>query len=664
MKKVSIILPTYNGENFIYDSIKSVLNQTYSNWELIIVNDCSTDETLKIVNEFAQFDKRIKVINNKENKKLPASLNVGFSNATGDYYTWTSDDNMYKPHAIEKMVEYLNNNPDCDLISFNMDFIDEQGNFVKEFTDILPERTPLQLAQCCNIGACFMYRKEIAQKAGNYDETMFCAEDYEYWCKIALKGNIHYKNENYYQYRYNSSSLSATKKEVTDRKTLIIREKYTPLILDKYCKTQEEKIIILLNSFITEKNTLWLNLANSINPELTKKMTRKYKILSFLKKIFSITKTTNKKIIKIFGIKITRPLKEKDTNKDDKSFINHKIRKNSVLIVEPNPYHGEILPSFVKYFQTLGFNVDLFLRHENMKDLPFLNTEGLNIFEGCAVHLKNLLKLNKIKQYEYVFFSSSAYWERNRYFNSYLKYLKFIPKAKHGLLMVEHNIVPYLRKYKEEKFLKQKRLFSCSGLQNVPILSPCYYGDFEITNKNNLINFIAAGSMNSDSKNLKILMQAVQMLDNKGINNFKITLCGEGNFSIPLKARKYFDYQGRVTFDKLYQNMQKSDYILFLLDDKEPLHDRYKNGTTTGALNLSLGFKKPAILNEIFAKAYGLSNNCAIVYPENELYEAMKHAIELSQDEYSKMQNNLKAHADSIYAQSLENLEKAVKRNK
>ena len=109
-KKVSIILPVYDGQKHITNAINSILNQTYSNWELIIVNDCSTDNTLQIAEKFAQTDSRIKVYSNERNLKLPMTLNAGFRHATGDYFTWTSDDNMFKPEAIEVLVDYLEKN--------------------------------------------------------------------------------------------------------------------------------------------------------------------------------------------------------------------------------------------------------------------------------------------------------------------------------------------------------------------------------------------------------------------------------------------------------------------------------------------------------------------------------------------------------------------------
>ena len=145
MPKVSIIIPTYNGEKYIKESIESVLNQTYNDWELIIVNDSSTDNTLSILKDYEQKDGRIKVITNKTNLKLPASLNVGFSYASGEYYTWTSDDNMYKSDAIEKMVNYLDSNQSCDLVSFNFDFITEDGVFIKQYKKNTAKRCMLQL---------------------------------------------------------------------------------------------------------------------------------------------------------------------------------------------------------------------------------------------------------------------------------------------------------------------------------------------------------------------------------------------------------------------------------------------------------------------------------------------------------------------------------------
>ena len=105
---VSIILPVYNGERYLKQSIESCLNQTYKNIELIIVNDCSTDSTSLIIDEYLLKDNRVRVIDNHINKKLPASLNIGHSQIRGAYVSWTSDDNHYNENAIEVMLIVCN----------------------------------------------------------------------------------------------------------------------------------------------------------------------------------------------------------------------------------------------------------------------------------------------------------------------------------------------------------------------------------------------------------------------------------------------------------------------------------------------------------------------------------------------------------------------------
>ena len=114
--KVSIIMPVYNGEKYLEEAIQSILLQTFQDWELWLVNDCSTDSSLKIMEKYAGENDKIQIITNSENYQLPRSLNIGFRHARGTYLTWTSDDNFYQPDAVEVMVRELENHPDCGLV--------------------------------------------------------------------------------------------------------------------------------------------------------------------------------------------------------------------------------------------------------------------------------------------------------------------------------------------------------------------------------------------------------------------------------------------------------------------------------------------------------------------------------------------------------------------
>ena len=214
MKKVSIVLPTFNGSRFIKESIESVLSQTYTNLELIIVNDSSTDNTYDICRNYLLKDSRIKLISNKTNLKLPASLNKGFSIATGEYLTWTSDDNMYKKNAIEVMVNYLEKNIETDMVSCNADYIDEEENIIGTSKESLTWRKTFAMAFLGNITACFLYRKRVLDSVGTYNIKTFLVEDYDYWCRIAINGKIDYIDDSLYYYRFHENSLTTNNSKV------------------------------------------------------------------------------------------------------------------------------------------------------------------------------------------------------------------------------------------------------------------------------------------------------------------------------------------------------------------------------------------------------------------------------------------------------------------
>jgi len=210
MPKVSIVLPSYNGERFIRASIDSVLRQTFQDWELIIVDDCSKDSTGKIAEQSAEKDPRIKVIHNEVNKKLPESLNVGFRAASGEYLTWTSDDNLYLPDAIKEMVAFLDAHDAYPMVCADMVVIDEKDQFIKHW----PAYDPIGMY--CNdfIGACFMYRREVLHTVGEYDPLYFCIEDYEYWMRILKHyGYIGHIPKLLYRYREHGASLTVTKSD-------------------------------------------------------------------------------------------------------------------------------------------------------------------------------------------------------------------------------------------------------------------------------------------------------------------------------------------------------------------------------------------------------------------------------------------------------------------
>lgn len=222
--EVSIVLPCYNGAKMIGEAIESVIAQTYQDWELIIVNDCSTDNTLEVAQTYAARDKRIRVFSNEKNSKLPATLNHGFREAKGEYWTWTSDDNLLLPTMLEELSNYLDEHPEVGFVTSDFANIDVDGNIISYdvLLDNIQDRMPLNN---CG-GASFMYRSSIAKKIGEYREDLFLVEDYEYWLRLCFYTKLAHYPKVLYHYRVHEKSLTATRKSQIAERLIQLRLEY------------------------------------------------------------------------------------------------------------------------------------------------------------------------------------------------------------------------------------------------------------------------------------------------------------------------------------------------------------------------------------------------------------------------------------------------------
>lgn len=215
---ISVVLPTYNGEKYIEASVRSVLKQTYTDFELIIVDDCSTDKTKEIIQILAEEDARIKIIHNKVNQKLPRSLNIGFENAKGLYYTWTSDDNLYHVDAFEKMMAKFEDNKEIDIVYALYNLIDDDGNKTGEVT--VEQCKVENMYNHDPIGACFLYKSHVHEKLEGYDVTKFLIEDYDFWLRAYRYFKYQLIPEKLYDYRVHGTSLTSNNSQQIEMATV------------------------------------------------------------------------------------------------------------------------------------------------------------------------------------------------------------------------------------------------------------------------------------------------------------------------------------------------------------------------------------------------------------------------------------------------------------
>ncbi|MFA5864849.1 MAG: glycosyltransferase [Phycisphaerae bacterium] len=211
---VSIVLPTFNGERFLEQAIRSCLDQAYRPIEVIVVDDASTDSTARIVDRMAKEDSRVQIIRHERNRKLPAALNTGFASVKGEFLTWHSDDNYYLPNAIAEMVNFLRTQPDVDVIYTDYTVLDEEGNRIRK----QKARNFEELAHKNCIGPCFLYRRRVQERVGEYSENYFLAEDYDFWLRASVQCKMVPMHQDLYCYRDHKKSLTQVHSDGRGRK--------------------------------------------------------------------------------------------------------------------------------------------------------------------------------------------------------------------------------------------------------------------------------------------------------------------------------------------------------------------------------------------------------------------------------------------------------------
>lgn len=207
---VSVILPLYNAEKFIKLAVDSVLNQTYKNFELIIINDGSTDNSYKIVSEIS--DSRILLIN-QENLGLAATLNKCLKLAKGDLIARMDADDICEPNRLELQVKCFQKNPNLVLLGGSTKYIDENGKLIAQsFPIVGSNNIKYFLLNKGNVIAhpTVMFKKEAVLKAGGYCEKIGqYFEDHDLWVSMMKFGEFNNIEIPLLQYRLTSGSISA-----------------------------------------------------------------------------------------------------------------------------------------------------------------------------------------------------------------------------------------------------------------------------------------------------------------------------------------------------------------------------------------------------------------------------------------------------------------------
>jgi glycosyltransferase involved in cell wall biosynthesis len=219
MSKISVIMAVYNSEKYIRESVESILNQTFGDFELLAIFDSGTiDSSPAILEEYRKQDKRVKPIDMGENGGLINSLNYGIKISNGEYIARMDSDDICILDRFEKQVKYLDEHSDISILGTNIYFFDNMGHIGGGWSPInITDDTALQLAFQGAIVAnpSTMMRRSIFDVLTGYEERQKEAEDFDLWLRAARYGfKIRCLPERLVKYRLSSTSKSATAKDM------------------------------------------------------------------------------------------------------------------------------------------------------------------------------------------------------------------------------------------------------------------------------------------------------------------------------------------------------------------------------------------------------------------------------------------------------------------
>lgn len=223
---ISVVLPTRNGARHLDEAIASVVGQSHSDWELVVVDDGSTDDTPEIIARWMRRDPRIRCLRVEESRGLPAALNLGFEQTSRACLTWTSDDNGYAPTAFERLLGVLEADPSCDVVYAGAERIDDDGRFLGLWRTGEISELPLRNV----VGACFLYRRHVHEELGGYDEDLSLAEDYDFWLRASTHFGFRRIDEHPYRYREHPRSLTALRQAEVERAARRAQTRHLPAL--------------------------------------------------------------------------------------------------------------------------------------------------------------------------------------------------------------------------------------------------------------------------------------------------------------------------------------------------------------------------------------------------------------------------------------------------
>lgn len=279
---ISVIMAVYNGEDYLDQAIKSVLEQSYRHFEFIIIEDASTDSSAKTIKQYADGDERIQIIQNDKNLGLAASLNKGMSIAKGDYIARMDADDVALPQRLQVQCDFLKNHKDYVLCGSNAIIIDAENNTIRE-TKLANSDEEIR-AMCLFLNpfvhpSVMMRTAPLEKMVLRYDESFDTTQDWAFWVELMDCGKMFNIEKSLIEQRHHENSTSYQKRDRQIQNSVRIQKRY----LEKKGAVEfwDEGLFLNLNKyFLNDRESMIKDGVNRPGISLS--------ILALLKKLKSV----------------------------------------------------------------------------------------------------------------------------------------------------------------------------------------------------------------------------------------------------------------------------------------------------------------------------------------------------------------------------------------
>lgn len=293
--KVSVIMPVYNVEKYLKRSIDSVLSQEFEDFEVIAINDGSTDSSSQILDSLAARDSRIKAIHQR-NQGLVATLNKAIAISNGKYIARMDSDDYSMPLRFERQVEMLDSNPELILVGGSFELIDEDDVYLQR--EALPFRSKdlkrrLLLRNPFAHGST-MFRREPVLTVGGYSDKVGPTEDLDLWIKLSDLGEFAAINGVSYRWRVNRYGISSTKNQEQQAQRNTLLSNYLDRKIEEIDITTRSELINTSKDYLKASSVLGLYIKIGYlydNAQIAFKLIRKKKIIQGTRQLINVAST-------------------------------------------------------------------------------------------------------------------------------------------------------------------------------------------------------------------------------------------------------------------------------------------------------------------------------------------------------------------------------------